>query len=173
MNRLLFKILIFCSLVAGALALTYFANYAMVYHLKAAALSWLAVGGSAICIFLYLRQSSGMQGKQWLITAYAFILFYSLHVIGLVIFILIHRYREKLSKIVYGYNSFDEPPLSLARISSIAPEIILLSLVYLLVDTFREYTVWQSFSMRSLPLVSLGLIVVALGVIRLMATSKK
>jgi hypothetical protein len=114
-----------------------------------------------------------MQGKQWLITAYAFILFYSLHVIGLVIFILIHRYREKLSKIVYGYNSFDEPPLSLARISSIAPEIILLSLGYLLVDTFREYTVWQSFSMRSLPLVSLGLIVVALGVIRLMATSKK
>ena len=166
------KLLIYCVLMVSVLPLTFFVNYAMVYHIKAAALSWLAVGGSIASILLHLRQPKGMQGKKWLITAFAFIFFYSLHIVGLVIFILLHRFREKLSEVVYGTKMSEEPPISMERISSIAPEIILLSLGYLLVDTFREYTVWHTFSLRALPLSSFGLIVVTLGVIRLMADRK-
>lgn len=173
MKRVAIKMLIYCVLVISVLVLTYYANYAMVYHHKASALSWLAVGGSTAYIVLHVRQVREVQRNKCIVTAFAFMFFYSLHIIGLLVFILLHRFREKLSIAIYGGRSVNEDGGYLERLLSIAPEIILLSLGYWLVDTFREYTVWHSYLLRPLPLVLLGLIVFALGVVRLMAASKK
>lgn len=150
-----FKILIYSILSLFSCLLAFYSNYAMVYRITSAFVSWCAVLISIGYFSLILFTKRGWVKKDsYLIFLWIGPLLYSVNRWALLIIILIFYLGEKLnlpdstkSKII----NEKEPKSIIERARLVMPSITIISFAFLLVDIVREFTVWKTIVFNNLP----------------------
>lgn len=139
-----YKVLIYSILIVSLILFSYLANYAMVFRITAAVVSYLAIAG-VLCWNLYHLCGKKLQkSKPGLL--FAILSLYSLHrwfiVSGIIISFLIDRRSGSVL-----------PPANqtLQRARILLPEILISGPVLLGMDVAREYSVWHNWNFQLIP----------------------